>query len=136
MSTPENTFITSVHRYIPDDVYWMKNHNQYNGGIADVWYSGRKADMWIEYKFINVPKRPETVIPLATEKSPMLSHLQQDWLKGRLLEGRNIAVIIGSKEGGVWMPNLAWSIPLNTAAFKSQMLTRAELASKILECVQ
>ena len=50
---PENAFIASIHRHLPspETLYRMKNHNEYNGGIADCWYSG-KRDLWIEYKFI------------------------------------------------------------------------------------
>ena len=42
VAKPENSFITGVHRYVQS--YYMKNHNEYNGGIADVWYSGEKRD--------------------------------------------------------------------------------------------
>mgnify|MGYP003609555235 CR=1 FL=1 len=60
---PENTFIASVHKHLPVGLYSMKNHNQYNAGIADVWYSA-KRDWWIEYKFLVLPKRDTTVIDL------------------------------------------------------------------------
>lgn len=130
MSTPENTFISSVHRHLPVDLYRMKNHNQYNGGIPDVWYSGLKDDLWVEYKFIVLPKKNDTVVRID------LSHLQQEWITARLKEGRNLAVIVGSKDGGVWLPGLAWVSPLKTATFRDTMLTRAELASRILGCVQ
>lgn len=136
MAAPENTFINSVHRYLPVGLYHMKNHNMYNGGIADVWYSGPRADLWIEYKFIVLPKRDETVIDITAGKDPALSHLQQAWLKDRGMEGRNVGVIIGSREGGVWLPNLAWASPLKTVAFKGQMQSRSELAAMIVGRVQ
>lgn len=125
MATPENTFISSVHRHLPVGLYHMKNHNQYNGGIADVWYSGSKNDLWIEYKFVNVPKRDATVI------IPSLSELQKDWLKTRYLEGRSVGVIIGSKNGGVWLPNIEWVQPLSTGEFLSRILSRHALADLI-----
>ena len=125
MATPENTFISSVHRHLPVGLYHMKNHNQYNGGIADVWYSGSKNDLWIEYKFVNVPKRDATVI------IPGLSELQKDWLKTRYLEGRSVGVIIGSKNGGVWLPNIEWVQPLSTGEFLSRILSRHALADLI-----
>jgi len=136
MSQPENTFISSVHRHLPEmnDFYRMKNHNQYNGGIADVWYSGKK-DLWIEYKFIVVPKRNDTVIDLiaGTAKSkPALSRLQQEWLSKRHAEGRQVAVVVGSKDGGVWFDGVSWKGTYTADAFKSALLTRAELAKLIL----
>jgi len=136
MATPENIFIGSVHRHLPAQLYHMKNHNQYNGGIADVWYSGTRADLWVEYKFIVLPKRDETVIDITAGKTPMLSSLQQDWIQGRVSEGRNVGVIIGCKEGGVWLPSLAWDNPLKTAEFKNRLQSRSELAAVILGLIQ
>ena len=124
---PESTFIKGVHRYIPEGVYWMKNHNQYNGGIPDVWYSGDRADLWIEYKFIEVPKRGETIIDL----SGLLSALQQDWLAKRYAEGRNVAVIVGSADGGVWYDKLGWQVPITTKTFLSRLADRKTLATNI-----
>lgn len=125
MATPENTFIGSVHRHLPVGVYHMKNHNQYVGGIADCWYSGPAGDLWIEYKFVVLPKRDDTLI------TPNLSALQIDWLNGRSKEGRRVGVIIGTKEGGVWLPNLAWADPLKTVEFRKLMMPRVALAEVI-----
>jgi hypothetical protein len=137
---PENTFITSVHKHLPVDLYWMKNHNQYNGGIADVWYSGSRADLWVEYKFVVVPARDETVIDLVTPRGKKntsdISALQQEWLSSRHREGRNVGVIIGSRLGGVWLPGLSWQSTLSTVAFKERLQSRAELALVLLGCVQ
>ena len=135
MSGPENTFIASVHRYLPDAVYRMKNHNQYNGGIPDVWYSGSKADLWIEYKFITLPKKDDTLIDLTSTKNPILSNLQQQWLAERHKEGRNVAVIVGSKLGGVWMPKLDWSVTLSTYSFRVNTITRNAIAKIITSLV-
>lgn len=132
MSTgPENTFISSVHKYLPPDLYRMKNHNQYNGGIADCWYSGSEGDLWVEYKFIKVPVRDSTLIDLTTGGNPALSYLQQEWLRARCVEGRNVGVIIGSKDGGVWCPGESWSAPLTARQFRDTLKTRRGLAEMI-----
>ena len=134
---PENTFIASVHRHLPASLYRMKNHNQYNGGIADVWYSGTK-DLWIEYKFIAVPKRPDTVIDLTTKPlkgDSVISTLQQEWLKARHAEGRAVGVIIGSKDGGVWCPGLTWMRTWTAQQFTSTVQSRSLLASQIQRTV-
>lgn len=131
MSGPENTFIASVHRHLPVGLYRMKNHNQYNGGIADVWYSGPAADLWIEYKFIVLPKRDDTVIDLITGKEPTISYLQQDWIRSRSKEGRNVGVIVGSKDGGVWFRGCTWDTTYTTAYFRNLIKPRNELAAII-----
>ena len=129
---PENNFISSVHKHLPAGLYRMKNHNQYNGGIADVWYSGVR-DLWVEYKFIAVPKRPETRIDLLTGKNPAISYLQQEWLRSRHGEGRSVGVIVGSKDGGIWLPGLAWDQTYTAADFLKHLKSRKELADEILE---
>ena len=129
---PENTFIGSVHKHLPAKLYHMKNHNQYNGGIADVWYSGVR-DLWVEYKFIVVPKRPDTVIDLLTGKNPAISYLQQEWLRSRHGEGRSVGVIVGSKDGGVWFPGLAWGRTYTADEFRKRLQSRKELAGVIVE---
>ena len=128
---PENTFISSVHKHLPAKLYHMKNHNAYVGGIADVWYSGDR-DLWVEYKFIVVPKRPDTVIDLITGKAPAISHLQQEWLRSRHEEGRSVGVVVGSKDGGVWFPGLAWDQTYTAGKFCQLMKNRKELAAVIL----
>ena len=127
---PENTFIGSVHKHLPVQLYRMKNHNEYNSGIADCWYSG-KRDLWIEYKFIEVPKRDTTVIDLVGGKNPPLSALQQEWLKERHNEGRNVWVIVGCKEGGVLYRNLGWEPVADTGSFRGWIQSRKDLATEI-----
>lgn len=133
MATPENDFIASVHRHLPASLYRMKNHNQYNGGIADVWYSGNE-DLWIEYKYITVPKRPGTVIDLINKPprgDAVISTIQQEWLRSRYAEGRSVGVIVGCKAGGVWFPGIEWGTTYTAEQFTAWLLTRAELAASI-----
>lgn len=108
----------------------MKNHNIYNGGIADVWYSGARADLWIEYKFIAIPKRPDTQIKIE------LSELQQNWLKARHSEGRSVAVVVGSKDGGALFMGDSWDKNVTAGDFIKLVLPRTALAKAIaLHCI-
>lgn len=132
---PETTFIASVHKHLPPTLYRVKNNNEYTAGIADVWYSGVR-DLWVEYKFIVVPKRPDTVIDLITGKSPAISYLQQEWLRSRHGEGRSVGVIVGSKDGGVWFPGLTWDATYPAKKFLSLLQTRKDLAGTIEKEVQ
>ncbi len=127
---PENTFIASVHRYLPADLYHMKNHNEYVGGVADVWYDG-KRDLWVEYKFIKVPVRDTTVIDLVGGKDPAISYLQQAWLLERDANGRSVGVIVGSEKGGVWFPGGSWNRTYTASEFRGLLLSRSKLADII-----
>lgn len=122
---PENTFIASIHRLLPTDVYRQKNHNPYNSGIPDCWYSGGGGDLWIEYKYVELPKRDATVIPVN------LSDLQQAWLQRRHAEGRNVGVIVGCSRGGVWFPGVDWTHAITNSEFCFRLLPRQQLAEVI-----
>lgn len=124
---PESTFIASVHRHLPPELHREKMCNPYSSGTADVWYSGNKADLWVEYKFIpKLPSRPGTLIV------PELSALQADWLDGRHREGRKVALIVGCPEGGVVYCNGGWHAPLTCAGFRGQLRSRKDTADWII----
>lgn len=126
MSTkPENTFIASVHRHLARKVYRMKNNNPYLGGVPDCWYSGKRGDLWAEYKFVILPKKPDTLIKID------LSPLQLLWLQGRQTEGRNLCVIVGCKDGGVWLSYPEWEQTFTAAQFKSKLISRVDIAKHI-----
>lgn len=118
MSGPENRFIASLHRLLPKEVYAEKMHNPYRGGTFDVWYSGKKRDLWVEYKWI--PSVPVSAITV-----PNLSPLQVAWGRGRAGEGRNVVVIVGCPEGGVLYdtPQM-WEAGLYAVQFKQAIATK------------
>lgn len=123
---PETTFIQSVHRLLPKTVYRMKNHNEYNGGIADCWYDGPMGDLWVEYKFVVLPKRDDTQVRIE------LSGLQKEWLRDRWDNGRNVAVVAGCAEGGVWLAAPSrWERDYPADDFRSLIESRQEIANRI-----
>lgn len=139
---PENQFRLSVHKYIdPHQVHHEKMSNPYRAGGADDWYSGKPAhkksrDLWIEWKFIVVPVRDDTMIDLVGGKRPPLTPLQQLWLRDRHSEGRNVWVGIGSAKGGIILRDLAWQTPMSAKQFRSMMMPRNELAELIVGFVR
>lgn len=119
-----------MHRHLDAGVYHMKNNNQFIAGIPDVWYSGRARDIWVEYKFIVVPKRDSTII------TPDLSQLQKKWLRDRRSEGRDVAVAVGCKDGAVFFNEpVLWEGGLTTAAFRAAMISRRSLAQHLSDFV-
>lgn len=124
---PETTFIASVHRLLPETLYRMKTHNAYISGPADVWYSGRKGDLWVEYKY--TPRLPEIIDLTDTKKKYALTALQQEWINSRYSEGRRVFVILGFKEGGVVFRNGEWNEA--RACRTMSQYTRQDLAELI-----
>jgi len=114
--------MASVHKHLPSSIYKCKMNNPYIGGIPDVWYSGSKADLWVEYKFI--PRNPTR----GTVKFN-LSELQKHWLEQRQTEGRNVAIIVGCPAGGVLVSPPTYEVSVST--FNSLLQSRADLAAWI-----
>lgn len=133
---PETVFTNSVNRHLPPrpvGPYYMKNSNDYNGGIADSWYSGTAKDLWVEYKFLpRTPQRGIVWLCKPDVKKPLLSVLQQNWLKDRHDEGRNVAVIIGCPDGGVLLRNKDWRNAIQAVDFRAMLMSRKELAQWIM----
>jgi hypothetical protein len=132
-SKPETTFYTSVHRHLPplSILYRMKNNNEYIGGVADHWYDATR-DLWVEWKFIKVPKRDDTVIDFVSGKDPIISGLQQEWIKGRHANNRHVWVIVGCEDGGVIMDRpQKWQTPWSAGEFRKALQDRKSLAACI-----
>ena len=128
---PETTFTRRLTSKLPKSIYVMKNHNQYVGGVPDLWLSGNLGDLWLEMKYVdplpvNVPIRP----------LKLLSTLQDDWLKARHKEGRNVAVVIGCKTGGVVLRHTEWDQEIPVQQFKSLIKSLPDLAELIKEQVE
>jgi hypothetical protein len=120
---PETTFTGSVHKYLPPEgtLHREKMNNPYRGGTADWWYSGFLADLWIEYKFVSR-------LPTHAEVRPDLSERQAKWLHRRYQEGRNVAVIIGCKTGGIILRALSWEQAIPIEEFRERLIDRPAIA--------
>lgn len=103
----------------------MKNNNPYVSGVPDCWYSAEGGgDMWIEYKFVQR-------IPVRSLVKVELSALQRQWLSERYKEGRQLAVILGCKEGGVLLNDLEWESDINPNEFHTRLQDRRAIAMNI-----
>ena len=89
----EHSFIRSIHRKLPKEIYVWKINDNYAGGVADAYYCGFKDDLWIEYKYVSLPKKDDSKVQIG------LSALQVNWLSAQANRKRNVAVVVGSAEG-------------------------------------
>lgn len=120
---PENAFIRSIHRLIPD-VYGEKMSNPWRSGTADVWYSGLLGDLWVEYKY-------EAKLPRSHANRPGVTPLQELWLNQRYDEGRNVAVVLGLPNGGVIFRDKEWMEPLTAEQLAAKVVSKAAIAQWI-----
>ena len=124
---PETVFYTAVHKLLPKTVYHEKMHNPYRGGTPDVWYSGNKDDLWVEYKYIKAPPKKAEI-----HVRKQLSPLQLKWLDERYEEGRNVAVILGTPLGSLFFESRTWNSVAVTADYITKYgLTKRQVADWI-----
>jgi len=83
----ESGFTSKINKMVGQRVYTWKVSDRFTAGIPDCYYSGPVRDLWVEYKLIQPVK--------STKQPAALSALQIKWLTDRMLEGRNVAVIVG-----------------------------------------
>lgn len=122
---PETRFIASIHRLLPESLHWEKMHNQYSRGTADVWYSGTKGDLWIEYKYI-------TKLPKHAAVRANLSGNQVTWLQGRYEEGRKVLVVVGHPDGATILHPLKAFKPVSLKDFKGLTVSKKDCATLIM----
>lgn len=125
-SKPETTFYRAVNKLLPKTIHAEKMYNPLRGGTADFWYSGLKADLWVEYKWL--PKLPVRVpIRMYEELSP----LQMKWLNGRHEEGRTVWVVLGSPEGCWRYTHRTWEQDLSADLVRSTRFNKFDIAEYI-----
>lgn len=120
---PETTYIKGVHKHLTQS-YYEKTNNPFRSGTPDVWYSGNLGELWVEYKFIErIPKNAKIL--------PEVSPRQAQWLSNRYVEGRNIAVVLGSPEGGVVYHGTGWLDSITPEEFRERMISKEAVAQWI-----
>jgi hypothetical protein len=126
---PENTFIARVNKYVDPAVHREKMANPYRRGTADMWYSGTRGDMWIEFKWLpRVPSRG------SLKPYKLLEALQRKWLDERHAEGRKVALCIGTPLGGMILGGIEWHYDIPPWSTDSLLCTARELGSIINAC--
>lgn len=78
-----------MHRHIPSEVYRWKIHDTYTGGVPDAFYCGPAGSLWVEYKYIKLPKRKTTPVTFG------ISELQRIWLTRMALYGQTTLLAVG-----------------------------------------
>ena len=116
----ENTFIKRINKYVVS--YKEKTNNPYRGGTPDVYYEDKKH-LWIEYKFVVVPKRKQTLVKIN------LSELQKLWLKRCHENTGRARVIVGCKSGGaVFETPQEWDSSISAEDFAKRVVPHLQLS--------
>ena len=125
----EAEFTARLRTHLLPKLYVLKLNVRYYRGVPDCYYSGSKADLWNEHKYLQK-------VPTVVETDKLLSDLQRLWLVGRHNEGRNVGVIIGVKSGrtshGLFLPGVDWLKPITRDEFITRTRTYEELADELI----
>jgi len=121
----EHGFVRSVHRQLSPDIFVWKINDTYAGGVPDAFYAGPARCLFVEYKYIKLPKRPTTLIRTG------LSEQQKLWLNRMFNLGKPVAVVLGSDQGNIILTNSQWSNSLTADCFKQQAISTKAVASWI-----
>lgn len=127
---PESQFRTSVHKHIRRRFVYVEGMAKtFSQGTPDTYYEGPKGALWVEWKFLrNIPVRKVDI-------SKLLSPGQLKWLQRSHDHGVRTAVIVGHKDGGIYLSNPSiWdgSCTFTRASFLALTKSRRELA-RIIE---
>jgi len=124
----EHGYIKAVHRQISNSVFRWKINDTYAGGVPDAFYAGPACCLFVEYKYVTLPKKETSLVRTS------LSEQQKLWLNRMLAIDKHVAVVIGSPIGGLILLNGLWNSPLTKTQFTKYALTKKEIANWI-ECV-
>jgi hypothetical protein len=127
----ESRHFGELRKAIAGRSYYWKTHDSFTGGIPDAFMSGELRDLWCEGKrFATLPK----VVDLT--KTDITSVLQQNWLKARHAEGRNVAMLVFTdKQGCLLLHGLEWMKPIPRAEFLARAKTRKAIADELVAYV-
>lgn len=122
----EHSFIRSVHRYLPLELFKWKIHDTFAGGVPDTFYAGPSSILFVEYKYVKkLPKRDSST--LKTSLSPQ----QIQWLNRMTDFNQRAAVVIGCEETAVILENKEWENPLSKLEYLKRAVPRKAVAEWI-----
>ena len=124
----EHSFVKSVHRKLDKSVYVWKIADRYSGGVPDAMYAGPAGILFIEYKYIKLPKRPTTIIKTS------LSPLQEQWIIQMQQWKHPTWLVIGAEKSCLILNKLTKNI--STAYYLQHRTDTKKLAQLIMDVTQ
>ncbi len=129
----ETQYWQKLRKKIKLHVYAWKINASYQAGVPDWWGSGSRQDLWVEHKRVkNDAKLPPPALDLTNHKD-YLSVNQQLWLERRHAEGRPVAVIIFSKVGHIYLPDVSWKDIISRDEYLERAIDMDTMASNLVE---
>ena len=126
----EHSFVRSIHRVLPSSVYRWKIHDTFTGGVPDTLYAGQNVLLWVEYKWVTLPKRQNTLVKFG------ISKLQLSWLDRFTLYGQPVIVAVGHANGVLILADGAWHRKFTCADVQKFSVTKPVFIDGISSAIQ
>ena len=120
----EHGFVRSVHRQLSPNVFVWKINDKYAGGVPDAFYAGLARCLFVEYKYVKLPKRSTTLVKTS------LSEQQKLWLDRMSGMDKHVALVIGSSLGTIIIDK-GWDNPIPTELFRQHAMSPKAVAQWI-----
>ena len=120
----EHGFVRSVHRQLSPDIFVWKINDKYAGGVPDAFYAGPARCLFIEYKYVKLPKRDTTLVKTS------LSEQQKLWLDRMSGMDKHVALVIGSVLGNIIIDK-NWDYPVTSELFRRHAVSTKAVAQWI-----
>jgi len=125
----EHSFVKAVHRHLPKELIRWKIRDTFTGGVPDAYYCGPSSSLFVEYKFIKLPKRSSTIVKLN------LSALQLEFLGKLNSFHQPAAVIVGfisnNNNFSIFLSDAVWTKPLSVAYYSENKISVTNIAQRI-----
>lgn len=113
-----------MHRQLSPDIFVWKINDKYAGGVPDAFYAGPARCLFIEYKYVKLPKRDTTLVKTS------LSEQQKLWLDRMSGMDKHVALVIGSVLGTIIIDK-DWDYPIPTELFRQHAMSTKAVAQWI-----
>ena len=123
----EHSYVKAVHKALSPEVFKWKIHDTYAGGVPDAFYSGPKAFIWAEYKYIKkLPVQGTSIL------KNTVSPLQKSWLNRAVDHGQRVMVIYGYEDKALVLENKEWNAAaLTKDQFIKKCISRKEFIKRL-----
>ncbi len=127
----EHSFVKSIHRKLPSNLYRWKICDAFAGGVPDAMYAGPAGILFVEYKYLKtLPKKSKTAVKID------LSKLQLAWLVQMMNFGHSCNVVVGHEGRALILSEPAQlTSPVNSAYYQKNSIPINDLIDHIVTSV-
>ena len=114
-------------RKVGGDTYEWKINDNFTNGVPDLFLEGITRDLWVEIKYITLPKREKTIV----RPYNLLSGNQKLWLDRRYARRQDAILLLGTDKGAVILTGGQWANEYSDGELALLATSRKTCAKKL-----